>query len=95
MKSRLFLLLALGAASTSACSNKYTYCHCTTSTGAVNETATMQVCLWEIGIIQPSPGQDWHECKTCDLCEPSFSNCDFREKCTYVESGGQDSNCRE
>jgi hypothetical protein len=92
MKAALFLLLALGAASTSACSSKYSYCHCTDSTGSANDTATMLACIWDIGIIQPYPGDSWHECYSGD--DWDWDNCDFRVKCTYVGTSGQDSNCR-
>ncbi len=93
MKTILFLLLSLGAASTTAC-DYYDYCHCTESNGAANDTATMQVCVWTSNTILPYPGDSWHECTAPDGAF-YLSNCDWRVKCNNVQAGGQDSNCRQ
>ena len=95
MKAGLFLLLALGASSTSACDH-YTFCHCTGSNGAANDTATDSVC-GEYGVLANTSknlceGTDFGT-EECLYTGGSFSNCAWRKKCSNVGATGKDSNC--
>ncbi|PMD12301.1 hypothetical protein NA56DRAFT_639294 [Hyaloscypha hepaticicola] len=76
MKAVLFPLLALGASSTSACAH-YSYCHCTGSDGAANDTATQSVCdsYGTLADISTNPCGSDSGTKECSYTGGSFSNC--------------------
>ena len=101
MKAVLFLLLALGASSATACSDYY-WCHCDDSDGTPNNDATTAVCS---GYFSPAPPSmvndtyDYGDSTTYLECEAhggsnsgTWNNCVWRRHCQNVGATG-DSNC--
>jgi hypothetical protein len=91
MKTALFLLLALGAASTSAC-DPYASCFCSDSDGLHNDTATTSVCTKLSGtmLLNPDPLNNWLQCAS--TTGTGWDNCCFRELCQSLGAEG-DSQC--
>jgi hypothetical protein len=80
MKAAPFLLLALGAAFTSACSDKYQTCQCIGSNGNQNSTATDIVCkAMDSGQIVNNGNGD--ECQGGEV----MNNCDWDDFCALAQ----------
>jgi hypothetical protein len=95
MKTVQFLLLALGASSTSACDH-YTFCHCVDSDGVANNSATQSVCdqYGVLGKTSSNPcGSDYGTLECMRTVGPQ-GNCVWRVKCLEAGATGADSNCR-
>jgi hypothetical protein len=97
MKAGLFLLLALGASSTSACSD-FAFCHCQNSDRSFNNTATATVCGW----YRPEFGQMVYATinhglgtknQECTEVHSTWNNCKWREHCQQAGATGDDSSC--
>jgi hypothetical protein len=94
MKAALFLLLALGAASASACDN-YIYCHCRNSDGSANNDATGDICNYFVGTQSYDGDIPGNECEVGSGPDNSFwSNCKWRIYCKILGATGSDSSCR-
>jgi hypothetical protein len=95
MKAVLFLLLALGASSTSACDH-YSYWHCVGSNGVANDSATQSVCdsYGTLASTSTNPCGSDSGTKECSYTGGSLSNCAWRVKCWDTGASGKDSNCR-
>jgi hypothetical protein len=94
MKPELFLLLALGASSTSAC-GVYAFCHCTNSDGSYDNSATKTVCGWygrQLVYATKNNGPSTQDQECFEIGTP-FSNCKWREHCIDAGAKGADSNC--
>lgn len=97
MKAGLFLLLALGASSTSACTH-YAYCACTNSDGSYDNAHTATVCKGygaERGQLVRATikhGDDTQN-QECMEVHNTWNNCEWREKCNNAGATGYDSTC--
>jgi hypothetical protein len=99
MKAVSFVLLALGAASVSAC-NSYYDCHCVQSDSSPNNKATDDICNYMINtyglgeITQHSAPDGGDECLYgTGSSVAGWDNCLWRVYCKIVGATGQDSNC--
>ncbi|KAH8745768.1 hypothetical protein BGZ57DRAFT_214131 [Hyaloscypha finlandica] len=97
MKAGLFLLLALGASSTLACSN-YAVCYCQTSDGKFDNTATKTVCdgygkeRGQLVYATIHYGDDTNN-QECLEVHSRWNNCEWRRRCTDAGATGSDSQC--
>jgi hypothetical protein len=82
MKASPFLLLALGAASASACA-LFQYCHCLNSDGSANDDATNATCIIEgpPNSIQENPTNSILECYYGGYPNGYISNVQFKQWC--------------
>ena len=92
MKAISFLVLTLGAASASACSNYY-LCHCYDSDGVPNNTVTQAVCnlISNQGSMVNVTG--YLECNA-GTWSWGWDNCEWRGECLAAKATGDDSSCR-
>jgi hypothetical protein len=99
MKAVPILLLALGAASVSAC-NSYYDCHCVQSDSTPNNVATDDVCNYMINtyllgsITDGSAPDGGNECLIgTGSSMAGWDNCLWRIYCKVVGATGSDSSC--
>jgi hypothetical protein len=92
MKAAQFLLLVLGAASTSACA-QYQFCHCINSGGSANDAATTAACNNVQGAIRQDPTNTFKEC--CGSPSNWLSNVHFKQYCWIAEAIGDSESCRD
>jgi hypothetical protein len=89
MKATSFLLLALGAASASAC-HDYQYCHCYDSDGIQNDQATKAVCdQYRETYLVDGPTAGHKQCTSDNNVQIRLNNCDWRLACQNNEATGQ------
>ena len=94
MKVALFLLLALGAASASACSD-YQNCHCQNSDGSANDGATDDICNYFVATQSYDNDIPGQECIVgSSNSNDDWNNCKWRVYCKIVGATGSDSSCR-
>lgn len=94
MKVAPFLLLALGAASASACSD-YMNCHCQNSDGSANNNATGDICNYFDATISYDDDIPGNECIVgSGSHNDDWNNCKWRVYCKIVGATGSDSSCR-
>jgi hypothetical protein len=97
MKAGLFLLLALGSSSTSACSH-YDFCHCQDSDGSFDNAATGTVCGWygsglgQMVYATHNYGPDTKN-EECAVVASVWDNCKWRKHCKDAGATGDDSSC--
>jgi hypothetical protein len=100
MKAVSFLLLALGAASVSACSS-YNFCHCDNSDSTPDNSATDAICSY-FGNTATSDGNDPNN--VYDVCPAGqnaynsqfgWNNCLWRVYCKIKGATGGDSLCQD
>ena len=89
MRAALFLLLALGAASASACT-LFEYCHCLDSDGSANDGATRAACNIVGGNTQNDPTNKFQE----SYDSASTGNVQFKQYCWNSGATGDNESCR-
>lgn len=90
MKATSFLLLALGAASASACDNYY-YCYCLDDNGIQDDYATGRACAgYPTAHLIDGPAAGYHQCTAIDAGTVLFYNCYFEEACQDYYSASAD-----
>lgn len=87
-----FLLLALGAASASAC-HQYRYCNCLNSDGQQNDDATGKACTdynHEMYLVD-GPVSGHVQCTSEHSAKIEMDNCHWKNLCGYFGATGDSS----
>jgi hypothetical protein len=93
MKAISFLLLALAAASASACHN-YQYCNCLNADGSQNDVVTQTICNeYKEAYTVAGPGNGHLQCTSANNVQIRLNNCQWRKACWNGGAKGSDSSC--
>jgi hypothetical protein len=92
MKAMSFLLLALGAASASAC-HQYRFCTCLNSDGQQNDTVTGTACndYGKEMYLVPGPSSGHQQCTSEHSADIGMDNCHWKKLCGYFGATGDSS----